>query len=245
MRKKTIRTVLLAAAVAVGAYVIHKMKVYQPYIPEQPAKIFLYGEEHGKKEMLQKELNLWKERYHKENKRALFVELPYYTAQELNLWMNEQDDKRLEQIYEDWYGTLLYVPDVKEFYKEVKETCPETVFYGTDVGHQYDTIGKRHLEYLRNNGKEDTKEYQLTIENINQGQQFYQTESDGYREAKMVENFIQAYDQLEDKTIMGIYGDDHCDPRKETSVHGVDSMAKQLKEHYGDTIQYEFVKELQ
>ena len=48
--------------------------------------IYLYGEEHSNRECLTKELELWGELY-SEGVRDLFVELPCYTAEYLNLWM--------------------------------------------------------------------------------------------------------------------------------------------------------------
>ena len=47
----------------------------------------------------------------------------------------------------------------KEFYKKIKKACPETIFYGTDVGHKYDTLGEQYLIISENTGKKT----QITI----------------------------------------------------------------------------------
>ena len=59
--------------------------------PEEIGEIYLYGEYHANEHLLQKELALWKDCYAR-GVRYLFVELPYYTAQYLNLWMQAEDD---------------------------------------------------------------------------------------------------------------------------------------------------------
>ena len=57
--------------------------------PEEIGEIYLYGEYHANEHLLQKELALWKDCYAR-GVRYLFVELPYYTAQYLNLWMQAE-----------------------------------------------------------------------------------------------------------------------------------------------------------
>lgn len=79
--------------------------------------------------------------------RHLFVELSYYTAEFLNIWMQSDNDNILELVYNDWNGTALYNPYTKEFFKNIKNKCPETIFHGTDVGHQYHSTGERFLLY--------------------------------------------------------------------------------------------------
>lgn len=110
--------------------------------------IYLYGEQHGVAKIYNKEFELWYEYYHDKNMRHLFIEMPYYTAEFLNLWMQSDDDNIFEEIYMDWEGTATYNPYVKDFYKRIKDECPETVFHGTDEGHQYDSTGKRFLKNL-------------------------------------------------------------------------------------------------
>ena len=75
--------------------------------PEEIGEIYLYGEYHANEHLLQKELALWKDCYAR-GVRYLFVELPYYTAQYLNLWMQAEDDTILLEVYEDWNGSLSY-----------------------------------------------------------------------------------------------------------------------------------------
>ncbi|WP_242860603.1 hypothetical protein [Clostridium sp. KNHs205] len=67
--------------------------------------------------------------------RHLFIELPYYTAEFLNVWMQSDSDDILDAIYDEWNGTMIHTPDIIEFYKNIKSRCPETIFHGTDVGH--------------------------------------------------------------------------------------------------------------
>ncbi|MEA4822561.1 MAG: hypothetical protein VB111_00390 [Clostridiaceae bacterium] len=205
-------------------------------VSDSSGQIYLYGEVHNVDKILDKELELWRE-YYNQGMRHLFVELSYYTAEFLNLWMQSDSDVLLDEVYKDWAYTATHDPDVKEFYGKIKRECPETVFHGTDVGHQYDTTGKRFLKYLKENGLENTDQYSLTQENIEQGQYYYLNSDDVYRENKMAENFIREFDKLEDENVMGIYGAAHTDPNAmDYMTRSVQCMANQLKTKYGDNL---------
>lgn len=208
-------------------------------------QIYLYGERHGVKTILDKELELWDVYYNEDKMRHLFVESSYYGAEFLNIWMKSDNDQILEEIYEDLKGTQSYNPDVKDFYKKIKTNYPETIFHGTDLGHQYNTTGKRFLEYLENNNLEDTDDYVLSKEAIEQGKLFYDKLDHGYRETKMTENFIREFDKLKSENIMGIYGGAHTDFKAmDYNTNSVPSMANHLKKRYGDSIHIEDLSDL-
>lgn len=203
-------------------------------------QISLYGEIHSNEKILDKELALWQEYYHDENMRHLFVETPYYTAEFLNIWMRSSDDDILEKVHDDLANTAAHTSYPKAFYQKIKAECPETIFHGTDVGHQYNTTGKRFLEYLEYNGVKDSEQYLLTQEAIEQGKYFYIHSDDAYRENKMAENFIREYDKLKGERVMGIYGAAHT--VLDGIVVGTDSvpcMAEQLSQRYGDVVRCE------
>ena len=202
-------------------------------------QITLYGEIHGIAAIKEYEAERWKECYDR-GMRHLFVESPYYTAQWLNLWMDAEGDEILEQLHRDWEGTYASGAETLDFYRTIKEQCPETVFHGTDVGHQYDSTGARYRDYLEEQGLTDTEDYRLTLEAIEQGQTFYRAEDDTYRENTMADNFIREFDALDGESVMGIYGGAHI------ALDGVDynsgtvpAMAAQLKERYGDAVHTE------
>lgn len=203
--------------------------------------IYLYGEFHDVELILEKELELWHDYYHNESMRHLFIETPYYTAELLNLWMPSDDDVIFDEIYNDWAGSAAQNPLVKEFYETIKSEYPETIFHGTDVGHQSETTGMRYLAYLIMNDLKDTKEYRLTVENINQGKYFYENVDYVYRENVMVENVIREFDELKDENVMGIYGGAHVGLEALDFTQSVRSMANQLKKRYGDNIYSEYV----
>lgn len=201
-------------------------------------QIYLYGEHHGVEKIIAKEFELWYDYYHNHNMRHLFVEKPYYTAEFLNLWMQADNDEILDAVYDDWIGTLAHNPSYKEFFKRIKRECPETIFHGTDVGHQYQTIGQRFLRYLAENGLEDTEQYLLAQEAIEQGRRFYSANDHAYRVQMMVQNFIREFESLSGESIMGIYGSAHTG--LDTMIlPSVPSMANQLHKHYGDAVHSE------
>lgn len=201
--------------------------------PFEVGQIYLYGESHGQPPLLQEELETWGT-YYQAGMRHLFEELPYYTAAFLNLWMEADDDEILEQLYQDWKGTAIHTQEVLEYYREIKEKYPDTIFHGTDVGHQFDTTGLRYLNYLEETGQTGSEAYRKTQEAIEQGRIFYQERDDVYRENQMTENFIQAFDSLNGEAVMGIYGNAHTNVHaKDYRTKTVPCMANQLAEHYG------------
>ena len=202
-------------------------------------QIYLYGEIHGIAAIEEYEAERWKECYER-GMRHLFVELSHYTAQWLNLWMDAEDDEILEQLHQDWESTLSSGAETLDFYRTIKEQCPETVCHGTDVGHQYDSTGARYQDYLEERGLADTEDYRLTLEAIQQGKTFAERGSDIYRENRMAENFIREFDALDGESVMGIYGAAHTDPDAMADSAGtVPSMAAQLVERYGDSLHTE------
>ena len=60
--------------------------------------IYLYGEQHGVKKITDKELALWRA-YYTKGLRHLFLELPSYTAEYLNMWLREKDNTILEEVF--------------------------------------------------------------------------------------------------------------------------------------------------
>ena len=217
---------------------------------KEPPKIYLYGESHGIEIYIMKEYELWYDHYHNEGIRHLFIEDSFAGAQLLNMWMQSDDDAILEQLREDVKGTAAYAEDNWEFYRLIKENCPETVFHGTDIEHGYKSTGVRYLEYLEENGKKDSEEYQLVLENIEQGKKYYEeynqkyhlsySDENNYREEMMAQNFIREFDSLDGESIMGIYGSSH------TYVDGINyyaypdenapNMANMINSHYGESV---------
>jgi hypothetical protein len=148
--------------------------------------------------------------------------------------MNSETDEILNMVYDDWDGTANHNPAVKDFYKEIKTRFPETVFHGTDVGHQYHTTGKRYLDYLsQQQNMEYPEQYQYAKEAIEQGKHYYNQNKDGvYRENMMVANFIREFSKLDNENIMGIYGSAHTGINSMDHSNSVPSMANQFHKIY-------------
>lgn len=245
MKAKENKKTVIIAAVAIVAVVAllligYFARQFTVKSGQPSGEIFLYGEEHSVENILEKEFELWSSNYHNEGMRDLFVELPYYTAEYMNIWMKSDGDDILNELYQDWTGTAMQSQEVVNFYKRIKNECPETVFHGTDVGHQYDTTGKRFLEYLESTGQRQSELYRLSQENIEQGQYYYQHSDNVYRENTMVENFIREFDSLNGVDVMGIYGSAHTDMEaKDYMTNTVPCMANQLHKKYGEALHTE------
>lgn len=236
-RKSIIRAVIafgIVLALVLAGLILDKSDQTADVFPNENTMIYLYGEAHGYKKCYDTEFEQWC-KFYKEGCRNLFVELPFYSAGFLNVWMKADSDELLDQWFEEINGTLSGNEYYKEFLREIKNDCPDTVFYGTDVGHQSDTTGARYLKYLEDNGLENSESYILAKECIRQGEE-YRNEHTGQsgmsalRENYMVSNFIDAYTRCGGGKIMGIYGSYHTDPEN------VDLMAGRLKARYGDII---------
>lgn len=204
-------------------------------------KIMLYGESHADPGCLEKELAAWSDCY-ADGMRDLFVELPFYVAEYLNLWMHADSDEILEQFYADIEGTDAHAPCVLDFYRRIKADFPETVFHGTDVGHLYYTAGLRYITLLESEGRKDSDEYRLAEEIIGQGITYYTMQAENkssafvYRENQMVENFLRVYNELGQKDVMGIYGSAHTGLFSRDITGSVPCMAAQLRNHYGTLV---------
>ncbi len=233
-RLKTILAFALLSVTTALSFILSALDRPTDVFPTEDTKIRLYGERHGEKLYYDIEFDLWKDFYDAGN-RALFVELPYYTAEYLNLWMQADSDEIIDQIFEDIRGTQSCTPGYYEFFHEIKEACPETVFYGTDIGHQYDVTGARYLEYLSEQGLQDTENYRLAETCIAQGIAYYTEDSSHngispIRESAMVENFQAAYARCGADRILGIYGSYHID------LNNPNLMAGRLRACYGDIL---------
>jgi hypothetical protein len=207
------------------------------------SKIILIGEEHGIDWIIDKEFEIWYNFYHVKGLRHLFIESSYYDAQFYNIWLKSDDDEIYEMIFMDKKGTVAYNQCYYEFYKKIKRKCQETVFHGTDIGHQYDTTGKRFIDHLIKNNLQNSNQYKSTIKTINQGKNYYyNNNSSQYRENTMAKNFIWEFDKLKNEKIIGIYGGVHTNYNKNAFYGNYPCMAKQLHEYYGDIIYFENYK---
>ena len=243
MKKKTLRTAALAAvfvlvAGAVWLLATRPRPVDFSALPPaaETGEIWLYGEQHASAPVMERELALWREHYG-DGMRDLFVELPYYTAEYLNLWMRADDDAILDALYDDWEGTAIHQNgEILKFYRAIKRDCPETVFHGTDVGHQYDTTGQRYLDDLEARGEGDSEAAARAREAIEQGKRYYSKRGGdaAYRENRMVENFAREFDNLHGVDVMGVYGAAHTQRSASTQqVRSLPNMAHQLAGRYG------------
>ncbi len=233
---KKILWIFSVAIFAVMISFLTRNKVSQLYQSENSTgRAYIYGEKHGQTDYLEAEINIWNEYYNEYGMRHLFVELPMYTAELLNIWMNSDSDEILDEIFADIKGTAMDTVQNREFYKTIKSKYPYTIFHGVDVGHQYKTTGERYIKYLKDNNLEDSYEFEIAVENINQGMAYYEKIDRGYRENLLVQNFIREFNRLEDQDIMGIFGRYHTDDNIYVEFM-VPNMTGQLKSRYGNNI---------
>lgn len=225
---------------------------------EKPSKIYIYGEEHGTQADTDKEFTLWKDHYDNEGMRNLFLEVPNYVAGYLNLWMDEDDDQILEALRDQYkfsqgnklkvYGKLL---------RRIKKECPQTVFYGTDIGDFNDTLGQGYLKLLDKDN--DKTQIDRVKEVMDQGdrrdayiKEYKENQEDtrlariaDFREQMLVENFIYEFDNLEDKRIMGIYGAYHVSNPEKIQMGEAEIMGDQIKSRYGDIVSTSILSEME
>jgi len=206
-------------------------------LPPSTGRIFLYGEQHGCGVTMSRQLEIWGYYYTQHGMRHLFIELGYFSAQLLNLWMQTDDDTILYELFEDWRGSAAHNPYKLAFYKTIKKDFPETIFHGTDVGHQSHSSGQRFLRYLRDNGLQDSESYYLAQENIAQFRRFQREGSHAVRAYYKPQNFIREFDRLGNQDVMAIHGMAHVFFGDFQGYSGVPTMATVLYERYGDALQ--------
>ena len=208
--------------------------------------IYLYGENHYHAVCMEKELSAWKDLYDS-GARHLFIEYSYAYAQRLNTWMQADGDELLSWLWSEEEDDLDSVPVeallLFDFYKAVEEHCPETVFHGPDIEHEYDTLGEEYLAALEAAGEQDSVEYARTVLTCEQGKHAHQNgetdEGYRYREACLADNFIWEMEQLEPQAVMGIYGFTHVEgvvTEHQKSLATDANMATRLAEKYGSRI---------
>ena len=215
----------------------------EPYIaepmPPSTGQIHLYGEWHGLEHMINKHFESWAYYYTVHGMRHLILEVPFFTAEFLNIWMHEDNDDILDAVFQDKQGTAADTVYQREFYRRIKRELPETIFHGVDVGHQYASTGERFRRHLRENGLEDSEIYRLTVENIQQGREFYgvRNSDHSWRTVVMANNFIRVFDSLVDESVMGQFGGFHVNT-PETRFHPITTrnMIAVLMERYGGNV---------
>lgn len=197
-------------------------------------KIYLYGEIHGSEIVNIKEFEIWKDFYNR-GFRHLFMELQYFYAGLLNRWMKSETNEIPDILFAS--KTVGNSDFDRIFFVKIKEYCPETVFHGTDIGHQFETIGTSYLNSL----SPDSEEYRLTLENIEQGRKYYEAWQknidedyiEANREKAMTENFIREFDSV-NSDIVGFYGESHIFSEGSGTFGMDENMHSMIKKHYSD-----------
>ena len=225
-----IATLIFLSVTVFGLYYLYQQShSFSPHTAKEEAKIYLYGsikDKHKNSEKSDKrKYEVWKDHYDNHGIRHLFLEIPYFSAQLLNLWMHEKDDSIISDFSEESVN----------LYKKIKSGCPETVFHGTDLGWwAFDDQGKKYLEYLKNSEKQDSEEYKITLQNIEEGKKWWTPDTHidlGYRENLMARYFIREFDKIGESKAVGFFAANHC------IIHPLSSkMAQKLKVYYGDVI---------
>ena len=158
--------------------------------------------------------------------------------------MKSGEDAILQQWYDDMEGERAHVEPILDFFRAVRENCPETVFHGTDIGLRYETSGSRYLNYLEEMGQAGSEQYRLAQACIDQGKTYEEKKDAVWREEALTQNFIREYDASGSEKVVGIYGDAHCDPRRKAGKNEKGCMARQLQDAYGDVISYEAIESM-
>lgn len=206
-------------------------------------QVLLCGEAHDEAQCKEQELALWRACY-AAGDRDLFLELGAATTELLNRWMRTGDESFWDLVYRNWEGTLSQTELTEDFYRQLRADCPETVFHGIDLEHQYRTTGRFCLALLEKEGRQGTDTYRKVLRSVEQGERFYQgwdgdlfSRDNAYREEVLAENFHGEYEALGRRRVMGIFGAAHTDPYGlDYYTASVPSMGAQLRERYGGDI---------
>ena len=207
------------------------------------SQILLCGEDHTDAGCKEQELALWRERY-AAGDRDLFLEMGAATAELLNRWMTTGEESFWDLVYWNWEGTLAQTEQTENFYRQLRANCPETVFHGIDLEHQYRTTGRFCLALLEKEGRQGSEAYRKVLRSVEQAERFYEgwdgdlfSRDNAYREETLAENFRREYESIGRRRVMGIFGAAHTDPYgPDYYTATVPSMGARLKERYGGGI---------
>jgi len=194
---------------------------------ENNARIYLFGERHGVATIMDEELRRWGEFYSK-GMRHLFLEVSFITAQFLNA-----GDERSEGTPAGEYEIS---EDILTFAKRVRAEYSETIFHGTDIEFDHENAWAVFSVALHKNGLENSPQSTLAQASIEQAREYLDSRSLAFRENAMVANFIREFDALGGACVMGIYGAAHTGLHAKSFDGSVDSMANQLRQHYGERV---------
>lgn len=213
-----------------------KKDEFNPSFKDKGQKIYLYGELHGNSKIYDEELKVI-EKHYNEGIRDMFIEGSFARGEFLNIWINEKDDKILDDLMKDADGTHGGNEQTREFYLTIKKKFPELRFHGTDIEHVQTSY--RYGLFLDEKNINDEFSRKFIADNREQKRIFKEERNYGYREEKMVENFKRQYEKLGNKSIIGFYGSAHIDLSKgNTYRERINSyiMAEELKKIYGDNL---------
>ena len=110
---------ILISVIATAMFLSYKDRAIDSY-PTDDTQIMLYGEYHGVQSYYAAEYDLWVD-YYDEGYRDLFIELPYYTAEFLNVWMHESDDIIIDRVFYDLEGSPAGNEYYYQFFQEIKK----------------------------------------------------------------------------------------------------------------------------
>lgn len=88
MKSKKICALILAVIAFFGMVSCSNGSATSDAPPSAAGQIYLYGEWHGIDAILEKEFEIWRDHYNRDGMRHLFMEMPYYAAEFLNIWMH-------------------------------------------------------------------------------------------------------------------------------------------------------------
>ena len=199
----------------------------------QPALIHLYGEVHGLDAHFIHHFYRWKYYYTYHGMRHLFIEMPFYHSFLLNLWMEEEDDKILQFLFDDIRGQYADTATRWDFYQRIKAELPNTIFHGVDMGIPGGPLAKFmfHEHVL-----EDSDEFNIIQDNIMITQFFYDRfqQSLAFRSVVMSRNFATLFNRLNNESVMGIFGAAHVEfGEYYYFVGGGTTLASLLAEKFG------------
>ena len=199
-----------------------------------------YGELHGDPQLIAFQLARWGYYYENHGMRHLLMELPFFSAAFLNVWMQADDDSILDAWLADIRGTAMDVSYTRDFLVAIKANYPETVFHGTDVGHQQGQ-GVRFLAHLRSEGLEGTEIYEQTLLNMAQGRRHRAEEGTHIsRVTDKFDNIVEVLNSLPNENIMGaFFGIAHMSLGYYDGLiaPGQLTVAQRLVDQFGDQIQ--------
>lgn len=214
---------------------------------KEKGQIFIFGERHGYRDVHAAQLKARDYYYNELGYRDVLVEFSAVSAEKFNLFMEEDNDKRLIHIFNNFVNSNAQANSIYyfNFFMTIKQYFPETRFYGCDMTTSYNGSNiESYVDSLIREGLLKEEDRDLQINNFYYSNFYHQNmrgrEQQNLREHVLAKNIIYQFNKLNNRNLVGFFGGAHVrDNGSNNYFDDIPSMANILYHQIGNNYYYE------